>query len=243
MCLLAVLWRMVPDAPLIVAANREEAYDRPATPPQLVGTSTSFVAGIDERAGGTWLGVNQQGLLVGVTNAEKSIRPENARSRGLLVRDLLACPSVTAAVALATCELDSGRYDGCRLLLADANNLTVVQGTDLVQVLPLPPGAHVLVDRAPVNALSEPRIVFTREWIENQPCTSASAWLDRLPDLLRCTGDAGRPAICRHGLGRGTVSSTIIAIRDPLRTSCWWHTSGPPDQTPYIDYSHLLARW
>jgi hypothetical protein len=243
MCLLAVLWRMVPDASLIIAANREEAYDRPATPPQPVMTSIPFVAGIDERGGGTWLGVNRQGLLVGVTNAEKAFRPENARSRGLLVRDLLACPSVTAAVALATRELDSGRYDGCRLLLADAHHLTVVQGTDLVQVLPLPPGAHVLVDRAPVNAPSEARIMFTQAWIEQQECDSASAWLERLPNLLRCTGDAWRPAICRHGVERGTVSSTIIAIREPLGLSRWWHTSGPPDRSPFIDYSHLLAGW
>lgn len=243
MCLLAVLWRMVPDAPLIIAANREEAYDRPATPPQAVITSIPFVAGIDQRVGGTWLGVNQQGLLVGVTNAEKSVRPEIPRSRGLLARDLLTCPSVNAAVALATRELDSGRYDGCRLLLADANHLTVVQGTDLVQVLPLPPGAHVLVDRAPVNAPLEPRIAFTQAWIENQACDSAAAWLDRLPNLLRCTGDASRPAICRHGPGRGTVSSTIIAIREPLGQSRWWHAHGPPDRTAYSDYSHLLAAW
>ena len=66
MCLLAIHFRTVQGAPLLAAANREEFFDRPALPPQLVhpgGESRQrAVCGIDARAGGTWLGVNASGL-------------------------------------------------------------------------------------------------------------------------------------------------------------------------------------
>jgi hypothetical protein len=243
MCLLAVLWRMTPDAPLLVAANREEAYDRPSTPPHLVADPVPFIGGLDERAGGTWLGLNQHGLLVAVTNAEKTQPPPQPRSRGLLARQLLACSSASAAAKAAAAALASHHYDGCRLLVGDLTMLYVVQGTDLVQVHPLPPGLHVLVNRAGVNQPGEPRIAFTQAWIASQDCERGADWLVRLPGFLGWTGDEHLPPICLRGERRGTVSSTIIALRDPLRHSRYLHAAGPPDQTAFVDYSHLLGSW
>jgi uncharacterized protein with NRDE domain len=119
MCLLAILYRVVDDAPLIVAANREEDYARGGTPPQLVANGVRFVAGLDPQAGGTWLGINHHGLLVALTNRPKSQVPLQPPSRGLLVRELLQCRRAKEASDQAVRELDQNRYAGCNVLCAD----------------------------------------------------------------------------------------------------------------------------
>jgi uncharacterized protein with NRDE domain len=67
-CTLALYFKSFDDYPLVVAANRDEHYDRPAAPPALLNADPAILAGRDLRAGGTWLGVNEHGLLAGILN-------------------------------------------------------------------------------------------------------------------------------------------------------------------------------
>src|SRR5438094_573074 len=106
MCLLALFYRVAEDAPVVVGANREEFYARGGEPPSLHAGPLPFVAGVDPVAGGTWLGVNARGVLVAVTNRRRSETPPNPRSRGLLVRQLLALPTAKEAADVAARELD-----------------------------------------------------------------------------------------------------------------------------------------
>src|SRR5262249_9224945 len=101
MCLLAIFFRIAEDAPLIVGANREEAYARGGEPPQLLDGPCRAVGGRDPVAGGTWLAVNEHGVVIAVTNRPKMQLPAAPRSRGLLARDLLACTTAAAARDLA----------------------------------------------------------------------------------------------------------------------------------------------
>src|SRR5579872_1957695 len=101
MCLLALYFRVVEDAPVVVGANREELYARQGEPPRVVDGPLRAVGGVDPQAGGTWLGVNERGMLVAVTNRPRTVVSPQPRSRGLLVRELLGCTSPGAAVTLA----------------------------------------------------------------------------------------------------------------------------------------------
>ena len=68
-CLLIALFQVVPGAPLIVAANRDELLARPAvTMTVLRPAGPRILGGRDELAGGTWLAVNEHGLVAGLTN-------------------------------------------------------------------------------------------------------------------------------------------------------------------------------
>jgi len=58
MCILALAFQVRSDLPLIVAANRDEFYERPTEAPRLLRGAPRIVGGRDARAGGTWLGVN-----------------------------------------------------------------------------------------------------------------------------------------------------------------------------------------
>ena len=92
MCILMVIHRLLPDYPIIVAANRDETYDRPTQGPALLCDAPRIWGGRDERAGGTWMGVNEHGVVVGLTNrrldAEQEADPER-RSRGMVCLEAL----------------------------------------------------------------------------------------------------------------------------------------------------------
>ena len=89
MCVLALWLGADPKTPLIAAANRDEAYDRPSAPPAEI--EPGIVAGKDLRSGGTWLGFNRHGLFVALTNRKTPGPPAGAPSRGLLALEALRC--------------------------------------------------------------------------------------------------------------------------------------------------------
>ena len=237
MCLLAVYFRVAVDAPVVVGANREEFYARGGEPPQLMGQSCRVLAGRDPRACGTWLGVNEHGVVVAVTNRLTSQVPAAPRSRGLLTRDLLEYGSAAGAQGHAVRELDSARYAGCNLLIADAERAVIVHAGEWLHVNPLPPGIHVVTSIRDVDDDSDPRIAHALGWLNEHPSKTAADCLAALAELC---GQTGVPPICLRGADRGTVSSTLVALR--AGSTVYLHAQGPPDRTPYEDYSRLLTR-
>jgi uncharacterized protein with NRDE domain len=240
MCLLTLFVRVVEDAPLVVGANREEVYSRKGEAPQLLDGPCPAVAGVDTLAGGTWFGVNQRGVLIAVTNRPKSETPAHPRSRGLLVRDLLGCPTAAAAVGQAAGELERGGYAGCNMVCADAETATIVHGGDWLRIRPLPPGLHVLTSRD-VNDASDPRLGYALWWLSQRSYAAGQECLLALEELCAQKGN-GAPPICLEGEESGTVSSSLVALRQPLVGSSYLHAQGPPDRTPYTDYSTLLEQ-
>jgi hypothetical protein len=233
------MFRVLPDAPVIVAANREEAYSRGGEPPRILNGLCPLVAGVDPVAGGTWFGVNQNGVLVAVTNRDKSKVPAHPRSRGLLARDLLQCSTARTATDLATRELDQNRYAGCNFLCADREGASVIHAGDWLRVRPLPPGIHVLTAHD-VNDLADARIAYSLSWLSQRRFAGAPDCLAAMRQLCGQPGNGGPPVCLRGKLG-GTVSSTLVAIRGSLADSTYLHCQGPPDRGSYTDYSRLLA--
>ncbi len=88
MCVLAVI--LEPDG-FIVAANRDESRSRPSGPLQVLDPVRGIVGGKDLRSGGTWLGVNRDGLFVAVTNRREPRSTPESYSRGLLALEALRC--------------------------------------------------------------------------------------------------------------------------------------------------------
>ena len=97
-CLLVVLSRIVPEWPLIVAANRDEQYARPADPVTVLRERPRTLGGRDRLAGGTWLAVNEHGVVAGLTNQPMQRSPTR-RSRGAIPLELTECADAGHAVA------------------------------------------------------------------------------------------------------------------------------------------------
>jgi hypothetical protein len=239
MCLLAILSRVSEDAPLILAANREEEYQRRGTPPQVGSGRRGYVACRDLRAGGTWLGINEASVVVAVVNRPTPPGLQPQRSRGLLALEMLEAGSAAEAVRLALAQLPRLCYAPCLLLAADPANTFVVQHGEWDQVWPLPAGIHVLT-RFGINASADPRAARAMAWLNSQRLSLARSWLELAQEVCRAGPQDGQPALCWHGEQAGTVSSTLLALRQPLRDSVLLHAQGPPDAVPYEDYSALL---
>ncbi len=152
-CLLIALSRTIPGTPLLVAANRDELYARPADPITVLrGERPRILGGRDELAGGTWLAVNSAGVLAGLTNQPSASRDATKRSRGELPLAFAAYPDAATAVAEVCGRLDPADYNPCWLLVGDRHTLFSIDltGGPRPAVQELPPGNYVL-ENAPLR--------------------------------------------------------------------------------------------
>ncbi|MBI3864028.1 MAG: NRDE family protein [Planctomycetia bacterium] len=244
MCLLGLAFRESPEFPILVLANREEFYARPTASPQIFpreGAAPAWMGGTDLVAGGTWLGVNELGMVVAVTNRPKTQLPENPPSRGLLCRRLLAHYATASALELARDELQANKYAGCNLLIADRETAYVVEAGDELKLTQLTPGLHLLTN-AELNAPDDLRIARVRRELAQARSGAPAGWFENAERICRLSGDGGEVPICLVGPDRGTVSSTVIGLGRDLFDSRYLYAPGPPQVTPYEDFTPLLKQ-
>lgn len=124
MCLILLALRKHPNYKLILAANRDEDYERPSKPPHFWKDVPHLLGGRDLVAGGTWLGITRKGRIAAVTNYRDpvSVKP-NAPSRGKLVSDFLA-RDLDPASYLDLLRREKGLYNGFNLVLGDRKRIT-----------------------------------------------------------------------------------------------------------------------
>ena len=135
MCLIALAYQVHPRFPLILAANRDEFLERPTEPAHFWKDAPDILAGRDERAGGTWLGITRTGRLAAITNYRDLRRNfPTGPSRGLLVREALEHGIDPSATKI---------YAGFNLIYGSTDHLRYhnnIQGTDAAII----PGIHGL---------------------------------------------------------------------------------------------------
>jgi uncharacterized protein with NRDE domain len=123
MCLILAALDWHPDYALVVAANRDEFYDRPTASAAFWAEHPRILGGRDLRAGGTWLAIDRKGRFAAVTNYRQGERePAAPRSRGLLVSDYLVA-DIDARTHVARVEREAASYNGFNLLAGDAREL------------------------------------------------------------------------------------------------------------------------
>jgi len=245
MCLLVFGFRLVPECPLFVAANREESTTRPSTPPQL-GPETGgadWFGGRDERAGGTWLGVNRHGLVVAVTNRSDRVTPPAPRSRGLLCRDLLNCDSYEESVTRLDRSLKQDDFAGFNLLIVSVDRAIVLEHGSETRRFKLADGLHVLTNTG-LNDATDRRSNRARHEFEELLAESVSR-RDLISAGKTISGlqpTETEPGICRCGPDYGTVSASVVALSDKPSEAEYWHAPGPPCRTPFQSCSQDFRR-
>jgi hypothetical protein len=240
MCLLAILYKLVPEAPILVAANREESYDRPSLPPSIQSGKPRVLCGLDQEAGGTWLGINQNGMVVAASNRAKITPAFAPRSRGLLCRDLLRCSSARKAADMAVKELKTLKYEGVNYVIADPQSGWVVHGGDQQELLELPEGLSIIANND-VNDPRDERVKMCRRLLTLQTLDSPVKFLAVASKVFaRTPSPPGRASMVYRSDNWGTVSSTLIALGKKPRDAIYQFAGGPPDATKYEDYSPFL---
>jgi len=147
MCLIVIAWQQHSEYPLIVAANRDEYYDRPTElahvwqqPPGLL--TTKILAGKDLSAGGTWLGINDKGKFAAVTNYREGIPETQPHSRGELTTDYLNS-SMPPEQYAQKCLNSGNQYNGYNLILNEGDRLFYCSNR-YPDIKELPPGIYTL---------------------------------------------------------------------------------------------------
>lgn len=230
-----------------MAANRDERTGRPASPPMLWPGRPRILAGRDDLAGGTWLAVNEHGVVAALTNrpGEGGFVPGRPSRGGL---PLMACRCGTASDALAKLRthLSAVRYNGFNLFLADATSAWVIQAPGLPEFQAVAPGVHVLANQG-WNDLADEKVARARHLLEETGVASSGQELAQtIASLKAICRDHGRQAdarsLCMHATGAGTVSSTILALSPQGLLERYEHVAGPPCQGEYRDVSCLPGR-
>jgi uncharacterized protein with NRDE domain len=241
MCSLVLLRRPGEAWPLLLAANRDELLSRPARPPgRHWPDRPDIVAGLDLTAGGTWLGLNDHGVVAAVLNRRGTLGPEaDKRSRGELVLEALDHADAAAA-ARALRHIDPLAYRPFNLVVADVENAFWLRhaGDGPVRVAPIGKGLAMLTAME-LDDPAAPRIRRFRPLFEAAPAPQPELgdWSDW--QLLLGAGAGGdrdpREGMCIVTDGDyGTRSSSLIAVpADPLRPPVWLYADGRPDSTPF----------
>ena len=161
MCLIVLAWRVHPDLPLMVAANRDEFHARPAARAAFWKDHPSILAGRDLEAGGSWMGVSRSGRFAAVTNYRGGRDASAMESRGALVTGFLSTDLSSKAFIEKTEKTKNG-YSGFNLLVADEDELWWLSNRDGGSRR-LEPGIYglgnLLLDTPEV---SEPKLKFER---------------------------------------------------------------------------------
>jgi uncharacterized protein with NRDE domain len=143
MCLILLAIRKHPSYKLILAANRDEFYERPSEPPHFWKDAPSLLAGRDLVAAGTWLGITRKGRIAAVTNYRDpaNMKPD-APSRGKLVSGFLLS-DLDSASYLDRVREEKDFYNGFNLILGTWDQITWYSNRS-EQVTPLLPGIYGL---------------------------------------------------------------------------------------------------
>jgi len=237
MCTLALYTRVRPEMPLLVAANRDEYLDRSTASPRLLSVNPWVIGGQDLVAGGTWLGINEEGVVVALLNRRSSGQPDPTRhSRGLLCLQALQCRTLDAVVELLSGQ-DAGQYNPFTLMAATRERAVVfsAQGTGIA-VIDLPPGLHLLTNLE-VNDAGCARIARSRSRFAAVRPDTLLGFASFLPTLREVLADhapdpASESSVCVHRGPYGTRSSSIIAL-DSAGAAGYWHAEGPPCSAEY----------
>jgi hypothetical protein len=223
MCTLVILRRPGNAWPTLIAANRDEMLSRAWLPPgRHWPDRPEVVAGQDVQAGGTWLGMNDHGVVAAVLNGQRSLgAAEGFRSRGELPLEALDhADAVDAADALA--QLNPNAYRACHIVIADNRDAFVVSvvennGKPFIARTAVPPGLS-LVTAAGLNDIGHARAKmylpqFRLAQVPDPERGDWKAWTTLLASRLHdpASGPGGAMNVVT-ATGYGTGSSSLIAL-------------------------------
>ena len=247
MCTVVLLRRPGHAWPAIIAANRDEAVNRPWRPPARHWPDRPGVlAGLDEEAGGSWMGLNEAGVMAAILNRRGSLGPATGkRTRGALVLEALDHDTAGAAAA-AMAQVDGSAYRSFNMLIADREDAFWVRhaGGRGVSAQPVGAGLSMLTawdlnDRINSDRTDcyLPRFEAARPPDPHAPDGWAD-WETLLASEETAPGvlDPNGAMHVRTDWGFGTVSRALLALpADGNSAPVWRFASTWPETGGYVE--------
>lgn len=236
MCSIVLLVRPGHPWPVLIGANRDEMLSRPwDAPGRHWAARPHIIAGRDRLGGGTWMGMNDQGVIVALLNRMGSLGPAPGKqSRGLL--PLIALDTANAADAAAILSrIDAGAYRPFNAVTADARGGFFLRGLGegRPECRPLAPGVTMITAHDP-NDVSSSRIARYLPQFQAAPPPDPGAgdwpaWRNLLADLSPPADTSLNVAPREDGFG--TVCSSLIALSPGQRH--WLFAPASPDHADF----------
>jgi hypothetical protein len=185
--------------------------------------------------------VNEPGLFAGLSN-RRGKQSTTARSRGLLMLDVLKAPHVRAAQITLEREVAQHEYNFFNLLAATREEMRFFSYEGQLRTTRGHEGLNVMTN-AGGNVEGDEKFATIRTLAGPSKWEGGEDAIHWLESTLRHHGGAGSTALCVHFPGGGTVSSTILALHnvDPGQ-HVLLYAQGSPCENPYRDYSHLVRQ-
>jgi uncharacterized protein with NRDE domain len=247
MCTLAIYFKVFPDYPVAIAANRDEYLARPSLSPTTLLEHPHVIGGKDLQAAGTWLGLNEHGLVAGLLNRRRADygEPNPAlRSRGLLCLDALRHRTAAEAAAFVRSQRGTD-YNAFNLLVASRTDAFVAYNRGGgVEIVSLAPGMHLLTN-LDLDDFECPRISRAHDRFASlcPPAEFARDPLAHREQLAHLLADhstqldarEGRPnALCQHMGDYGTRSASLIFEGREAGNVSHFFASGPPCTASFV---------
>lgn len=141
MCIITFHYQQHPRYKLIVAANRDEFYQRPTEAVHYWQDHPEVLAGRDLQAMGTWLGITKQGRFAALTNYRDPAEfHSQKRSRGAIVHNFLT-GTMNAVDYLQVLEQEKDLYNGFNVVLGTVDELYYYSNKENI-IRKIPPGTH-----------------------------------------------------------------------------------------------------
>ncbi len=123
MCMILISYKIRQDFPLVIAANRDEFYERPTAPMHFWQDHQEILAGRDLKANGTWIGFTRSGRFAALTNyRDPGSLIADAPSRGDIIPRYLESKK-SGESFLSHFSSEAERYNGFNLLVGDGESL------------------------------------------------------------------------------------------------------------------------
>ncbi|MBC7203897.1 MAG: NRDE family protein [Pusillimonas sp.] len=223
MCIAYLALNTHPDWPLFIAANRDEFHTRPTRTAAPWKDNPHVIAGVDELAGGTWLGITHSGRFALLTNFRdlRLTGPENPVSRGELVKNFLTGHQ-PANIYAQTVAQQGHRYQGFNLIAGEGSQAIYVgnQTPGPHNTQPLGTGRYVLSNH--LLDTHWPKTERLRELLRHFPIEHLERSINRVFELLKDTTPAPDHLLPDTGLDleRERLLSSPFIISPNYGTRC-----------------------
>jgi len=220
MCIAYLAIGAHPDWPLFIAANRDEFHARSTTSAAFWPTHPDVLAGIDNVAGGTWLGVTRQGRFGLLTNFRDMAYDPKAASRGALVADYLTgwTPAGDYAHHVAS---NGDAFNGFNLIIGNLDEAFYVGNRrETREAVPLDAGRYVLSNHLLNTAW--PKTQRLKERLDDFPLERLAITLNPIFEILKDQTIADDDLLPSTGLSleRERLLSSPFIISPEYGTRC-----------------------
>jgi uncharacterized protein with NRDE domain len=235
------------DAPLVLAANRDEIRTRESDPPGVLLSNPLLYGGRDRKARGTWLAVDPQGRICAVTNRYlpgRAMEPDaSRRSRGEIAIDVLRNSDDDRAAINFLGTLEPADYNPVNVLYASRTRAFWVSlDEDGARGAELPAGIHVVTVAGADQSDAKGAWLLERARALQKDGVDSQTLLAGITELLHSEEQVGGSpfgAACIHETKYGTVSGSTVVVSPKSVT--YAHAEGLPCVKPYVPVS-LVSR-